>query len=280
MKIVFFGYDYTLDILQRLIADKHEIAQIFTFPCDNVFSSHIEIQQFANYHEIPITDEAITPSHIDALIQQDCTLFLSAGYPHKIPPLPDDVYGINMHPALLPRVRGIMPLPYVIMKEPEAAGFTLHKLAQDFDCGDIIYQDFISIDAHTDVETLSAKIAVRAPDAVSKVVTDIKIFWENASPQNEEEASTYPIPDADMRQIKWGDTSTITATKGRAFGRFGVIAKVENDFGQSQSLAVFNLSTWEEPHEHKQGQLIRSSNREIVIAIQDGYVCLKEFQVL
>lgn len=281
MKIVFIGYDYTLDIAQRLIADGHEVIHIFTFPCDDVFSSNTQITAFATHFKISISDHTITPNDINTLIDQGAEIFLCAGYPKKIPAIhADKAYGINLHPSLLPRARGVMPLPFIIMHEPEAAGFTVHKLVKDFDAGDILYQEATPIDKYTDVETLSARVAVRAPEAVSTIIKGIKTYWDNATPQDNDDASSYNTPDTDMRQLNWSDTAENLRLKGCAFGRFGVIANVTNNMNETQQLAVFQFTTWEEEHNHDTGTLLRSSPREIIISIQDGYICLKEFQVV
>lgn len=281
MKIVFIGYDYTLDIAQRLIADGHEIIHMFTFPCDDMFSFNAQITAFAAHFEIPISEHKITSYDIDTLIGKGCEVFLCSGYPSKIPEIDNDqAYGINLHPSLLPRARGVMPLPFIIMHEPEAAGFTVHKLVANFDAGDILYQEATPINKYTDVETLSARIAVRAPEAISTIIKDIKTYWDNATPQNDEISSCYGAPDTASRQLDWDETAERLRLKGCAFGRFGVTATVTNNINETQQLAIFQFTTWEETHKHKPGTLLRSSPREIVISIQDGYICLKEFQVI
>ncbi len=281
MKIAFFGYDYTMDIAQRLMADGHEILQIFTFPCDNVFSYNVQIKEFAEHFNIPITEYQAEPYHIEALVVKECTLFLCAGYPYKIPAIDEKkAYGINLHPSLLPRAKGIMPLPFIMMHEPEASGFTLHKLTDDFDAGDILYQEAVPIDEHTDIETLNARIAVRLPPVLSEMVENVERYWKEAKPQNKENSSSYKAPNNDMRLLDWNETARNLRLKAKAFGRFGNIATIKNNVGDSQKLGVFQFTTWEDQHTHKPGTLMRSSDREIVVAIKDGYVCLKEFQVI
>lgn len=282
MDICFFGYDYTLDIAARLLEDGHRICHIFTFPCDNQFAYNKQTHEFATYHRIPIAEEKVSKKDIERLIDNNCTLFLSCGYPYKIPDIPDrnDAYGLNLHPTLLPRGRGIMPLPYIIMQEPTAAGFTIHKLAEDFDCGDILYQEPITVDEHTDIETLSARIALQCPDAVAEVVNHLKDYRAKAIKQNSAQASFYHSPGERARTISWDSNVESLLTMGRAFGRFGVMATVHNDFGQSQKLAIFQFSGWTEKHPHPCGKLMRSSPREIIVAVGDGFLCLKEFQVL
>ncbi|MGH1455969.1 MAG: formyltransferase family protein [Alphaproteobacteria bacterium] len=281
MKFVFIGYDYTLDIALRLIENGHELIGIHTFTCDNVFAFNKQIIDFANYNNIPITEEKITTGDIDNAIARGAKLFLSAGYPHKIPDITEDrAYAINMHPTLLPRARGMMPLPHIILNEPKAAGFTLHKITSSFDCGDIIYQEPVPIDHNTDVETLSAQIAIRANKSIPEIIKNIEKHWSEAAPQNEEQSSTASLPDEQYRTINWNSATEELEKQSRAFGRFGMIAHITNNMGQTQKLGVFQFSSWQEDHNLDYGTLLRSSPREIIISIKNGYACLKDFQIL
>ncbi len=281
MKFAFFGYDYSMDIALRLINEGHSLIQIFTFPCDNLFSFNTEIQAFAAQNDISISDQPPQASHLNNLIDQGCELLFSAGYPNKIPPVDHKkCYSINMHPSLLPRARGIMPVPYIILQEQEAAGFTIHKHSPEFDEGDILYQQEIPIDEHIDVETLSARIATRAPNATADIINNIDHYWDNATPQDQTKASSYNKPSEHMRTINWESNAASIVKQSNAFGRFGIIATIHNNTGQSQKLAVFQLSGWQDSHHYKNGELIRSSPREIIIAVNDGYICMKEFQVM
>lgn len=281
MKFVFIGYDYSLDIAQALIEDGHELLRVYTFPCDNVFSFNTQTKTFAQHYQVPFTDKKIMPSDINECINDGCTLFLCAGYTHKIPPIDEKkAYGINIHPAVLPKARGIMPLPYIIMKEPEAAGFTAHKLAPYFDTGDIVYKENVKIDDQTDVETLSARIGLRARIAMPEIIRTLEEKWKNATAQNEADASTYFTPDEEMRTLNWNNTVEKLLLLGRAFGRYGTIAHIENDHDQKQTLGVFQFSAWKEEHAIKPGTLLRSSPREIIISISDGFICLKDFKVI
>lgn len=280
MKFCFFGYDHTLDIAINLIKDGHELLRIFTFPCDNQFVHNTQIHDFAKAKKIPITEEKITPEDVEYLIDIECELFLSCGYTHKIPIIPKPARGINLHPTVLPSGRGIMPLPYIIMHEPQAAGFTIHKMTQQFDAGDIIFQKKIKINETTDIETLAAKIALKTQPAISKIVDNFEEYWDNAQAQNHDAATVYPEPDEEFRTLNWSENAQTLNKKSRAFGRFGILANVTNNMDQTQKLAVYNASAWQENHEHKEGALLRSSPNEIVIAILDGYICLKEFQII
>lgn len=281
MKFCFFGYDHTLDILQRLINEGHEVLRAYTFKCDNYFSYNMNIKTFCEQNSIKLIEGKITEQDIASLIDQGCELFITCGYPYKVPPINESkAYGVNLHPTLLPRARGIMPQPYIIIEEPEAAGFTLHKMTQEYDAGDILFQKAIPIDKNTDIETLSARIAIHTPDVIAEVINNLEEYWNDATPQNHDNASYYDEPDDVFRTLDWNENVENLLQKNRAFGRYGVLASISNQFGETQDLAVFNFSGWKEDHARVPGTLIRSYPREITVAVKDGYICLKEFQAL
>lgn len=282
MKIVFFGYDQSLDIAQRLIADGHDIVAIQTFPCDNMFAFNTQTQAFAQHFNIPISSHKITAQEIESLIQlHGAEVFLVCGYPYKVPPIPHNrAYGINLHPALLPRVRGIMPLPYIIMHEPDAAGLTLHKLTDGFDAGDIIAQIPLKLGKSENVDLLNARLGIAAPDFVARTLQNLSKLWENATPQDHANASHYSAPTQNIRTLDFSQNTQDLHKLLRAFGRFGAFATIHNDMGQSQNFIVYQAHTWQESHNIPAGRLIKSSPREIIITVNDGYICLNEFQVI
>ena len=262
------------------MVEGHELLALFTFPCDQSFAYNIQTYELADTMAVPITDKTVNAGHIAALLQEGCELFLVAGYPRKIPPLDGKAYGVNIHPALLPRARGITPAPYILMYEPEAAGFSVHKLAPEYDTGDILYQESISVDADTDVETLSARVALRTRAVIPKIINNLPTYWSNAKPQDGWHATSYPAVATEMRTLSWADSAADLRLKSKAFGRYGVLAEIENNEGMRQRLAVYQFTTWVEPHGEKPGTLMRSSPREIVVSVADGFVCLKDFQVV
>ena len=100
MKFVFFGYDFMLPSVIRLIEDGHELIGIMSFECDNVFNFNQSCQELAKAHKIPFIQSRATQQHIEQFLSQDCEVFLSAGYPHKIPHIGEEkAYAINIHPT-------------------------------------------------------------------------------------------------------------------------------------------------------------------------------------
>jgi methionyl-tRNA formyltransferase len=68
---------------------------------------------------------------------------------------------LNIHPAMLPRNRGLFPYFWVIANNEKETGVTLHWVDETFDTGDLLLQESIPIergDTMTSLQYKSAKI--------------------------------------------------------------------------------------------------------------------------
>ena len=277
MKFVYFGYDFMLPAVERLLQDGHTLLGIFSFECDNVFNFNLECQHLAQQNNIPLILSPVEDFHIKSFLEKGTEVFLSAGYPHKIPPIDEEqAYAVNIHPTYLPKARGMMPIPRIIMDEiKDAAGFTAHKMTQDFDAGDILLQEKIDLSKTETVETYTAKISMRAPGSFSKLIAELPELWKKAKPQDHAKASFLTAPKDNERIFDWQSPVHDIDRIGRAFGRFGSIAHFDN-----QDWVVFDYDFWKEKHDYKPGTIVAHQNRTVTIAAQNGFICLKHFQPL
>ena len=274
MKFVYFGYDFMIGVVQRLLADGHQLAGVFTFPCDNVFNFNADIVALATGRNIPLFTDRPTPAALATFLASGATCFLAAGYPYKIPPIETPgVFAINVHPSLLPKGRGIMPTPHILMDHPEAAGLTFHKMTQDFDGGAILDQRALPLHPRETVETYSARIAMAAPAMASRLLADLPDAWARARPQDESQASHFPPPPESMRTLDWTQPVARIDQTARAFGRYGSLARIDGVLH-----VVYAADMWEETHALPPGTVAARLSREIIIAASDGYVLLKDFQ--
>src|SRR5207248_6360037 len=69
-----------------------------------------------------------------------CVAIFPRLIPHEIIALAP-LGAINLHPSLLPRHRGPLPLFWTYHADDRAAGVTIHHVSQVFDAGDIILQE-------------------------------------------------------------------------------------------------------------------------------------------
>lgn len=277
MKFIFFGYDFSLPVLQRLINDGHELGALYSFECDNIFNFNKDIIKQAQSLNVPVSLAKPTESEIAYYINnEDVQLFLSCGYPYKIPPIDENkAYGVNTHPSLLPKGRGLMPSPHIIMNEPGIAGFTIHKIAPKFDAGDILYQESIPLTPTDTVNTYAQRIATRMPDILSVIVADLPDYWAKAQPQDESRASTAPMPTEETRSFKWTDTIENIDKTGRAFGNFGCLTAING-----QKFAIFDYEIIPGPHEYVPETIVHTDETGITIAATNGLVKLKKLTTI
>ena len=80
MKFVYFGYDFMLGTVHRLLDDGHELAGIFSFPCDNVFNFNVETTALAKKLNVPLNLEKPVAADIENMKEKGAEIFLSAGY--------------------------------------------------------------------------------------------------------------------------------------------------------------------------------------------------------
>ena len=112
---------------------------------------------------------------------------------------------------------------------------------------------------------------MRAPDILSMIFSDLPTYWKDAKTQNEKKASYLAAPDDAMRLLDWNYPVEKLDRIARAFGRYGSLAKFDND-----TWVVYAHDAWEEKHNMKPGTVALRLSREIVLAAKDGFFCIKE----
>ncbi len=275
MKFVFLGYDYMLPVAQTLIKDNHELIGIMSIPCDQIFNFNHNCKALSQHLGASYIESKVNEAHIESFIGKGAELFVSAGYPYKIPPIDEKkAYGMNIHPSYLPHARGPMPIPHIIMNEDEkASGYTIHKLADKFDMGDILFQEKIALKADENVERYCAKIAAKAPLAAQGLLKDIKTSWKKAKAQKKGKGSFYSMPTQGMRTLNWDEPLDTIMKKIRAFSRFGCYA----DFA-GQKWHIYACDGWPEKHNYQPGECLTVQNNLAIIAVKNGFIALKEFR--
>ena len=276
MKFVYFGYDFMLGSVEQLRADGHDLVGIFTFPCDNIFNFNTNTHALAESLNIPITESKPTAEDLNSYIAAGVETFFAAGYPYKIPPIDDEqAYGLNLHPSFLPKGRGMMPTPTIIMSAPEAAGITVHKLTPKYDEGDIIDQTPFTLDPFETVDTYAARVALAAPEMITRIFDDIKQYWIMAKPQDKNEVALFPTPDDAMRTIDWNAPLKDIDAKARAFGRYGCLAYIEN-----QHWVIYDHDILKTPHQNSVGHPILPNLHQKIIPVKNGYFIIKRGEIL
>ncbi|MDO8551841.1 MAG: methionyl-tRNA formyltransferase [bacterium] len=179
MNIVFFATpDFILSVGQVLLEAGYQIACVVTNPDRPVGRKQIltpsPAKVWAQEHNIPV----LTPEKLDdnfqlSILNYQFDIFVVASY-GKILPLPilnlPKFGAINIHPSLLPKYRGPVPVPAAIICEKNETGSTFLKMDEKMDHGPILYQFKSEIRPDDNADTLLHRIWKESADKLPEVL--------------------------------------------------------------------------------------------------------------
>ena len=198
MKIAYIGIDLFYPVLISLEQKGCEIAKIFTCKTDNITEFNIKMIDYAKRNNIPYTLNRITKEDISELLNMGVEAIICAGYYYLIPVV-EEMPMVNIHPTLLPLGRGTWPMPVIILEKHKKSGVTMHKIAKDFDTGDIILQKEFLLDEEETHTTYMNKVYDLLEDMVEELVEDFSNLYRNAKPQ--EEGEYWQCPDEKLYTV-------------------------------------------------------------------------------
>jgi methionyl-tRNA formyltransferase len=119
---------------------------------------------------------------------------------------------LNIHPALLPRNRGLFPYFWAMTNGDQETGVTLHWVDERFDTGDLLLQEVLSIDPDETMTSLQYKSAQVGGEMLIRGVELIEGGNPPRIPQDNSQATYYSWPrPADLRHFRQrgGDYGTV-----------------------------------------------------------------------
>jgi methionyl-tRNA formyltransferase len=119
---------------------------------------------------------------------------------------------LNIHPALLPRNRGLFPYFWAMTNGDQETGVTLHWVDERFDTGDLLLQEVLPIDPDETMTSLQYKSAQVGGEMLIRGVELIEGGNPPHIPQDNSQATYYSWPrPADLRHFRrqGGDYGTV-----------------------------------------------------------------------
>jgi methionyl-tRNA formyltransferase len=274
MRFAITGVDHTLVIFDTLLAAGWEPVKVFTMPVDNHNAYHANLVNMAAARKVPVQLSRLEQSDLRALAEQQCEVLVVASYAWKIgdwtPYLP---HAINFHPSLLPHARGPYPVIRAVLREEKTWGVTCHKVAPQFDTGDILAQRSFALDAQESHESINLKVQMAWRPLVNEVAHNFTALWDAAQPQGE--GSYWPLLSEQERTIDFAGSVAEILRLVRACGLFECKAKVDG-----RPIFVRRAVGWVEAHQRLLGELVHVQHRTMVVAVRDGYIGLVEWSAI
>ncbi|SPO30362.1 related to methionyl-trna formyltransferase [Ustilago trichophora] len=188
------------------------------------------VKQLALSHSLPHSDVPSTGmQHYtlpETLPMGERSILLTCSFGHLIPDMlldrfPNPWQRINIHPSLLPQLRGAAPIQWALARSLTRSGVSIQTLEKGkFDTGKIVAQEsfnFPPIDGgFLKVEQV---MAARAAKLLVEMLSDFPRYWENSWEQIEDDRTFAPKLKAQHSVIRWDKMSAENVVaRERGFG--------------------------------------------------------------
>jgi methionyl-tRNA formyltransferase len=217
MRILLFGMrcHFTPPVLAALIASEHEVVGV-VLPGKQSgrgwrwlrtpgalrglpLGGEQTVDSLANNHKISLAEwhPGQPESAIGAIAALQPDLIVVACFPRLISRSIIDLAtygGCNVHPSLLPALRGPDPIFWTLQQGLSGSGVTLHRLSDRFDTGEILAQRGVEIVAGERIDRLETVMGQVAGVLLLDSLTQWPELDAGAHAQNERGATYAPAP--------------------------------------------------------------------------------------
>lgn len=217
MNIIFMGTpDFSVPVLQRIIADGHQVLAVVSQPDRPKGRKKILTPPPVKTAALELGLKVLQPESIkkqeavEELLAYNPELIVTAAYGQilpesllKVPPLGC----INVHASLLPKYRGAAPIHQAIIDGERETGITIMYMVKALDAGDIISQQKVMIEEKETTGTLHDKLSAAGADLLSRTLLDIKEKTIQPVAQDDTEATYAPTLKREDEKINWQKSS-------------------------------------------------------------------------
>jgi methionyl-tRNA formyltransferase len=110
---------------------------------------------------------------------------------------------VNLHPSLLPALRGPAPVNWAIINGLAETGVTTMLLADEMDAGDVLLQRAVAVDARETAGSLAAKLAAAGAGLMLETLRGLQAGTVTPAPQDPALATHAPKITAETRAVDW-----------------------------------------------------------------------------
>lgn len=281
MRIVFMGTpDFAVPCLERLLADGHQVAGVFTQPDKPKGRGHHlqppPVKELALARGLPVYQPATLRDGqaLETLRALAPQLAVVVAYGKILPPalLAVPPLGcINVHGSLLPRWRGAAPIQWSVLSGDQQAGVTTMYLAEGMDTGDMILRRSTPVGPQETSGQLYERLAELGAQLLGETVELIAQGRAPRTPQQEEEATYAPMLTKELAAIDFMKPAAQVHNLVRGMNPW----PVAHTLLEGQPLKVYAARLSE--GSGAPGQVLESRGR-LVVACGQGAVELLELQ--
>lgn len=221
MKVFFYGlYGLGVHVLDRLIDEGHDVVRVVTKP-DEETAQPVALR--ARELGIALTQPTSvrTAEYENIVKSSGADVGLVAGFNKIIPAglLNVPRFGtLNIHGALLPKLRGPVPHKWAVLFGNVEHGVTAHLLTEGVDAGDILLQKSFAVSPEDDAEAVFQKSILASGEVAVEVLRQAATSEWRPVAQDEAHATHFGYPTEDDARFWFDQPAESIRRRHLAFG--------------------------------------------------------------
>lgn len=180
MKILFLGSPkFAKIILESLLKNGREVVAVICQPdrpADRGGKIQMpEVKTFALENGLKVFQFEKVNNNLEEIKKLDYDLFVTASFGQILSrEFLNYKWGVNVHPSLLPDLRGATPIQTALMQGRKFSGVTIQKMVYEVDAGEIIKQQKVEIKDDEDYCALEQRLAYISAELLEEALKDIE----------------------------------------------------------------------------------------------------------
>lgn len=228
-RVVFFGTpDLAVPSLAALVEAGFQVVAVVTQPDKPVGRKQIltasPVKRWAIEHGLTVVqpEKIRTPEFLTWLQAQQAQVCVVVAYgkifPASLLTVPPLGF-VNLHPSLLPELRGATPMPFAILRGYQRTGVTIMKMDEGMDTGPIFLQVEINLPKQATITWLQQQLQELGARALVKALTQYVAGTLSPTSQPTEGTTTTLLSRADG-EVTWAAGAQKIDALWRAFFPF------------------------------------------------------------
>jgi len=282
VRVVFFGTpEFAVPSLEALLGEGFDVAAVVTRPDKPQGRSRSTlvpspVKAAALEEDVPVLqpERPSTPDFLEEIRRLAPDVGVVVAYGHLLKPelLAIPKRGmVNVHPSLLPELRGAAPVEWAILRGLENTGVTIMQMTAGLDSGPILLQLPHRIPNDVTGGELSVHLAEMGAQALVEALALMEQDMLRPTPQDETRATYAPKISRETARIRWdaGPDAVLRATLALD-PRPGAWATLDG-----QEVKLFRARVGEGGG--RPGTVLKTDDR-LLVAAGDGAVVVEEVQ--
>lgn len=182
---------------------------------------------------------------------------------------------VNIHPSLLPRLRGAAPLNWSIINAETTTGVTIMKMDEGIDSGDILLQQETPLGENETFGELHDRLAAMGAELLLETLALTLSGDIHPRPQDHALATYAPPLDRELGMIDWEEDCRKIVQLVRGLSP----SPCAYTFLRQKKLKIYSATARITAHAEPPGTITGRDNGGLGIAAKDGVVCLGDVQL-